>query len=200
MTTPTEKLDTALKTLPLVAILRGLEPAQALAIGDILIDAGFCIIEVPLNSSDPFKSIELLAGRFGETAVIGAGTVLDPASVARLEAAGGELVVMPHSDPAVIKAAKALGLACLPGVATPTEAWGARAPRAPARNRRPAAIAGCCCEPVRTAAITRRIGIGGTPMASRRVSCPAGSSARRGTRATPNPWDTRAVPVSHSSA
>ena len=120
-------LEQALAELPLVAILRGLVPAEALAVGEVLVTAGFRLIEVPLNSPEPFKSIEALARRFGEQAVIGAGTVLEPAAVARLEAAGGTLVVMPHGDPDVIKAAKTLGLYCLPGVATPTEAFAALA-------------------------------------------------------------------------
>lgn len=126
--------------LPLVAILRGLVPAEAVAVGEALVAAGFRIIEVPLNSPEPFKSIELLATRFGATCVIGAGTVLEPAAVARLEAAGGELVVMPHGDPDVIKAAKAMGLACVPGVATATEAFAALAAGADALKLFPAEI------------------------------------------------------------
>lgn len=141
MTTPiAEKLARALAALPLVAILRGLRPEEAVEIGESLFDAGFRLIEVPLNSPDPFKSIALLAERFGEEAVIGAGTVLEPAAVARLEAAGGELVVMPHSAAAVIKAAKAMGLACLPGVVTPTEAFAALANGADALKLFPAEI------------------------------------------------------------
>lgn len=134
------KLEAAMAALPLVAILRRLVPDEAVAVGEVLVDAGFRIIEVPLNSPEPFKSIELLAARFGETCVIGAGTVLEPASVARLEAVGGELVVMPHGDPDVIKAAKAMGLACVPGVATPTEAFAALAAGADALKLFPAEI------------------------------------------------------------
>ncbi|MCB1992762.1 MAG: 2-dehydro-3-deoxy-6-phosphogalactonate aldolase, partial [Geminicoccaceae bacterium] len=85
------------------------------------------LIEVPLNSPDPFKSIEKLARRFGDTAVIGAGTVLETAAVGRLRDAGGELVVMPHADVEVIAEAKAQGLVCVPGIATPTEAFAALA-------------------------------------------------------------------------
>lgn len=134
------KLETAMAALPLVAILRGLVPAEAVAVGEALVEGGFRIIEVPLNSPDPFKSIELLAARFGESCVIGAGTVLEPAAVARLEAVGGELVVMPHGDLDVIKAAKAMGLACVPGVATPTEAFAALAAGADALKLFPAEI------------------------------------------------------------
>ena len=138
--TAVDRLQKAMAALPLVAILRGLEPVEALAIGEVLVEAGFRIIEVPLNSPLPFQSIEALARRFGGDCIIGAGTVLDPAAVARLEAAGGELVVMPHGDPAVIKAAKAMGLACVPGVATPTEAFAALAAGADALKLFPAEI------------------------------------------------------------
>jgi len=133
-------LRAALETLPLIAILRGLRPEEAVAVGEVLVDTGFRLIEVPLNSPEPFKSIERLARACGERAVIGAGTVLEPAAVARLEAAGGSLVVMPHGDPDVIKAAKAMGLACLPGIATPTEAFAALAAGADALKLFPAEI------------------------------------------------------------
>lgn len=136
--TAATKLEAAMTTLPLVAILRGLRPDEAVAVGEVLVASGFRIIEVPLNSPEPFRSIELLAERFGAGCVIGAGTVLEVAAVARLEAAGGELVVMPHGDAAVITAAKAMGLACVPGVATPTEAFAALAAGADALKLFPA--------------------------------------------------------------
>jgi 2-dehydro-3-deoxyphosphogalactonate aldolase len=120
-----ETLSHAMAELPLVAILRGVRPDEVEAIGAALLEAGFRILEVPLNSPEPFRSIRLLVERFGTQAVIGAGTVLDPAQVPRLGEAGGSLVVMPHGDPAVIAAAKSAGMACLPGVATPTEAFAA---------------------------------------------------------------------------
>ncbi len=138
--TAADKLQAAMAALPLVAILRGVESAEVLAIGEVLVAAGFRIIEVPLNSPLPFASIEALARRFGDSCVIGAGTVLDPTAVARLEAAGGELVVMPHGDEDVIKAAKAMGLACVPGIATPTEAFAALAAGADALKLFPAEI------------------------------------------------------------
>ena len=94
-------------------------------IGGALVEAGFAAIEVPLNSPEPLASIRALADAFGERALIGAGTVRDPADVARVAAAGGRLIVMPHGDAAVIRAAKARGLLCVPGVATPTEAFAA---------------------------------------------------------------------------
>lgn len=113
----------ALGRLPLVAILRGVAPEAVLGIGAALVDAGFQIIEVPLNSPHPFASIEKLASRFGAQALIGAGTVIEVGDVHRLADAGGRIVVSPHADAAVIGAAKAAGLFALPGIATPTEAF-----------------------------------------------------------------------------
>jgi 2-dehydro-3-deoxyphosphogalactonate aldolase len=113
----------ALRETGLVAILRGLDPANAVEVGQCLIDAGFRIIEVPLNSPQPLASIGLLADRFGRDAVIGAGTVLAAAEVAAVAEAGGRLAVAPNMDPEVVAAAKDRGLAAVPGVATPTEAF-----------------------------------------------------------------------------
>lgn len=116
----------ALAACPLVAILRGLKPEEALDIGTALVEAGFSLIEVPLNSPNPLKSISILAEAFGDKALIGAGTVLSPEDVKAVKTAGGRLIVMPHADLEVIHAAKAEGLSCTPGVATPTEAFAAR--------------------------------------------------------------------------
>jgi 2-dehydro-3-deoxyphosphogalactonate aldolase len=132
------ELQGHLARMPLVAILRGLRPEEAIAIGEALLGAGFVAIEVPLNSPDPLASIERLAIAFGERALIGAGTVLGAAAVEEVAAAGGRLVVMPHGDPAVIRAAKAKGLFCMPGVATPTEAFAALAAGADALKLFPA--------------------------------------------------------------
>lgn len=118
-------LDGAMRACPLVAILRGITPAEAEAIGAALVAAGFRIIEVPLNSPEPLASIATLARRFGGEALIGAGTVMSAADVDGVRTAGGRLIVMPHADVGVIRAAKAAGLACVPGVATPTEAFAA---------------------------------------------------------------------------
>jgi 2-dehydro-3-deoxyphosphogalactonate aldolase len=120
-------LDAAMAELPLVAILRGVRPDEAGEIGAALVEAGFRIIEVPLNSPEPFRSIEILSKRCGAHALVGAGTVMSPGAVGDVVAAGGELIVMPHSDPAVIGAAKAAGAWCLPGVGTPTEGFAALA-------------------------------------------------------------------------
>ncbi|ARJ69290.1 2-dehydro-3-deoxy-6-phosphogalactonate aldolase [Paracoccus contaminans] len=115
----------AFAACPLVAILRGLAPPEAEDIGAALVGAGFRLIEVPLNSPRPLDSIERLARRFGDQAVIGAGTVLDPAEVDALAEAGGRLVVAPNFDPAVAAAAARRGMAYAPGIATPSEAFAA---------------------------------------------------------------------------
>ena len=117
--------QTLFNRMPLVAILRGLAPENAVEIGDRLVEAGFTTLEVPLNSPDPLESIARLAKRHGQHALVGAGTVLSAADVTPIAEAGGTLVVMPHSDAKVIAEAKRLGLVCAPGVATPTEAFAA---------------------------------------------------------------------------
>jgi 2-dehydro-3-deoxyphosphogalactonate aldolase len=127
-----------LAPLPLIAILRGVRPDEAVAIGEALVDAGFRAIEVPLNSPDPLESIAALATALGGRALIGAGTVLDPAGVPRIAEAGGRLIVTPHADLAIVRAAKAERLLSLPGVATPTEAFGALATGADALKMFPA--------------------------------------------------------------
>ena len=109
----------------IIAILRGIRPEEVLAVADALIGAGITKIEVPLNSPDAFASVAALAGRFGDIAVIGAGTVLTPADVDRVQAAGGGLIVSPDANPAVIARTKALGLLSYPGVMTPTECFAA---------------------------------------------------------------------------
>ena len=111
--------------LGLVAILRGVAPDAVLGIAQVLIDASFKIIEVPLNSPQPIDSIGRLSARFGAQALIGAGTVTTADDVTAVAAAGGRLIVMPHSDLAVIAAAKRAGLFVVPGIATPTEAFAA---------------------------------------------------------------------------
>jgi 2-dehydro-3-deoxyphosphogalactonate aldolase len=119
------ELTLRLADLPLIAILRGLRPAHALAVGEILVAAGFRAIEVPLNSPEPLVSLQALASRFGDRVLIGAGTVLDADAVRQVAAAGGRLVVMPHGNPSLIRQVHGLGLYCVPGVATPTEAFAA---------------------------------------------------------------------------
>ncbi len=135
-------LTDALRHSPYVAILRGLTPAEAIPVATALVESGMRIIEVPLNSPQPLESIRLLSERFGESCLIGAGTVLDVAAVAQVRAAGGRLIVMPHADPAVIRAAKAAGLVCTPGIATPTEGFAALAAGADALKLFPAELVG----------------------------------------------------------
>jgi 2-dehydro-3-deoxyphosphogalactonate aldolase len=118
-------LDQALQQLPLVAILRGVKPAEVEGIADALYAEGFRVIEVPLNSPDACDSIVRLARRMPADAVVGAGTVLSVQAVDDVQAAGGKVIVMPHADVEVIRAAKARGLFCVPGAATPTEAFAA---------------------------------------------------------------------------
>ena len=118
-------IQTWLDSLPLVAILRGLRPEEALEVGAALTEAEFRVIEVPLNSPAPLESIRLLSAKLGQTCLIGAGTVLQPEQVTQVAAAGGRLIVMPHADVRVIGAAKRAGMYCVPGVATPTEAFSA---------------------------------------------------------------------------
>ena len=132
--------------LPLIAVLRHISPGEANAVGDALYAEGFRVLEVPLNSPRAFDSIRLLADRFGADCLIGAGTVLDVADVPRVHEAGGQVIVMPHADVAVIRAAKARRMVCVPGVATPTEAFAALAAGAdglklfPAEGIPPAAL------------------------------------------------------------
>ena len=118
-------LQEYLVDLPLVAILRGLQPDRARDVGMALVDAGFRMIEVPLNSPDPFRSIEVLAKSLPGSVLVGAGTVMEPDDVNGVRDVGGRLIVMPHGDLKVVRRAKELGLACTPGVATPTEAFAA---------------------------------------------------------------------------
>jgi 2-dehydro-3-deoxyphosphogalactonate aldolase len=129
-----------LDRLPLVAILRGVTPDEVVSIGAALASAGFAIVEVPLNSPDPLESIRRLHERFGADLLIGAGTVTSVAQVSDVARSGGRLVVMPHSDGDVVRAAKKAGLVCIPGIATPTEAFAALANGADALKLFPAEL------------------------------------------------------------
>jgi 2-dehydro-3-deoxyphosphogalactonate aldolase len=119
-----DRFRAAMRELPLVAILRGLKPEEAPAIGDVLVEAGFCLIEVPLNSPQPLDSIASLRKRF-PGAVIGAGTVLTTVEARNVASAGGELVVAPNFDHEVVAETLRLGMVSLPGIMTSTEAFAA---------------------------------------------------------------------------
>ncbi|MEO6225355.1 MAG: 2-dehydro-3-deoxy-6-phosphogalactonate aldolase [Sphingomicrobium sp.] len=121
----TALLHRYLDQCPLIAIIRGVTSGEAEAIGDAVYQAGIRIIEVPLNSPDPLKSIALLADKFGDQALVGGGTVFTPANVADVRSAGGRIIVSPHGNPHVIRAAAEAGLVCCPGYLTPTEAFAA---------------------------------------------------------------------------
>ena len=117
------ELKWALARCPLIAILRGVQPHEVGAIAAALEEAGIAIIEVPLNSPEPIASIAALARDFGARLLIGAGTVMTEAQVAEIAHAGGRLIVTPHADPIITRAAKAHGLIAVPGFFTPSEAF-----------------------------------------------------------------------------
>lgn len=131
-------LKNAMQQCGLIAILRGIRPDEVAAIGLVLYRAGFRVIEVPLNSPKPFESIRILRSTLPADCVVGAGTVLSTQHVAEVKNAGGEIIVMPHSDANVIVAAKQAAMACAPGVATLTEAFAALAAGADALKMFPA--------------------------------------------------------------
>ena len=121
--THAEQLLAHLRAVPLIAILRGVKPDEAVAVAGAVVDAGFTVVEVPLNSPDPFTSVERVAQALGARATVGAGTVLDPADVARVRDAGGTVIVSPDGNPDVVRATVAAGLASAPGFFTATEAF-----------------------------------------------------------------------------
>jgi 2-dehydro-3-deoxyphosphogalactonate aldolase len=141
-----DTFDVAFAQCPLIAILRGVRPDEVVEIGDALIGAGFTLIEVPLNSPDPLESIARLTRCFEGKAAIGAGTVLTVDDVHAVKAAGGQLIISPNVNTGVIGVGVAEGLVCLPGIATPTEAFAALAAGAsglklfPAEASSPAAL------------------------------------------------------------
>ena len=120
-----ELLHRYLDQCPLVAIIRGVTPGEAEAVGEAIYEGGIRIIEVPLNSPDPLASIETLAKRFGEDVLVGAGTVLDPVDVGPVWDAGGRIIVSPDTNVDVIAATAAIGLVSSPGYFTPSEAFAA---------------------------------------------------------------------------
>jgi 2-dehydro-3-deoxyphosphogalactonate aldolase len=135
-------LNDELRRTGLVAILRGVRPDEVAEIGAALFAAGLRIIEVPLGSPDAMDSIRILRGRLSSECLVGAGTVNSPTQVDEVRRAGGDLIVMPHSDPAIIRAAKIARLSVMPGVATPTEAFAALAAGADVLKMFPAELLG----------------------------------------------------------
>lgn len=142
MTDRTQRLDAAIAALPLIAILRGLRPEEAVSVAQALFDAGFRLIEIPLNSPQPFDSIAAVRKALPPEALVGAGTVATMQDVETLEGIGADLVVMPHADTSVIGAASARGMICMPGVATPTEAYAALSAGAAGLKLFPAELVG----------------------------------------------------------
>ncbi|MET3600819.1 2-dehydro-3-deoxy-6-phosphogalactonate aldolase [Martelella mangrovi] len=134
------RFESAFSALPLVAILRGLKPEESVDAVKALYDEGFRLIEIPLNSPDPFASIEAARKALPADALVGAGTVVKLEYVGGLVRAGADLVVMPHADVEIIRAARAAGMICVPGFATPTEAFAALAAGANALKIFPAEL------------------------------------------------------------
>lgn len=138
MTTILDRLD----ALPLVAILRGLTPEEAVEVGEALLDAGFICLEVPLNSPRPLESIRLLRDALGDRAIVGAGTVLTPEAVREVVEAKGQIIISPNADADVIRETVAVGALSMPGVFTATEAFAALKAGAQVLKLFPSEIAG----------------------------------------------------------
>jgi 2-dehydro-3-deoxyphosphogalactonate aldolase len=130
----------SLRRLPLIAILRGVTTGEVIELGKVLHESGFRVIEVPLNSPMALQSIQRLRESLPPDCIVGAGTVLSAMQVREVFSAGGQIIVMPHSDPGVIRAAKDAGLICVPGVVTPNEAFAALAAGADALKLFPAEL------------------------------------------------------------
>lgn len=113
----------AFDACPLIAILRGIKPQEVIPVADALLEAGFRLIEVPLNSPDPLESIRRLAAHVGDDGLVGAGTVTAPDRVADVEQAGGRLIIAPNLDPRVAREASVRGLIYGPGIGTVSEAF-----------------------------------------------------------------------------
>lgn len=159
-----KRFEQALVEVPLIAILRGIRPEEALAAGSALVAAGFRMIEVPLNSPDPFESIQRLVEHLGDQALIGAGTVRRIEEVHTLERIGAGLVLSPHADPGVIRATVSAGMVSVPGIQTPTEAFAALEAGAHALKLFPMEVIGLVGAKAMRAVLpagTRMIAVGG---------------------------------------
>lgn len=135
-----ELFQESLRRLPLIAILRGVTADEVVELGKVLLESGFRVIEVPLNSPKPFQSIQRLRESLPADCIVGAGTVMSATQVREVASAGGQIIVMPHSDPVVIRASRDAGLICAPGVVTPNEAFAALAAGADALKLFPAEL------------------------------------------------------------
>jgi 2-dehydro-3-deoxyphosphogalactonate aldolase len=169
-----------LGSCPLVAITRGVTPDEVEAIGGAIFDAGIRIIEVPLNSPEPLRSIERLASRFGGEALIGAGTVLNPQQVRDVASAGGRLIISPNTNADVIAASVSAGLVSVPGYFTPSEAFAALDAGATALKLFPAEAASPAVLKAQRAVISRDVPImvsGGVAPNNMRPWRDAGASA-----------------------
>lgn len=131
-------VSSSVTPLGLIAILRGVQPHESVSIAQALYDEGFRVIEVPMNSPEPLQSIALIRKALPADCLVGAGTVLSPEMAQSVKDAGGQIIIMPHADTAVIRQAKAMGMWCVPGVATVTEAFAALAAGADALKLFPA--------------------------------------------------------------
>jgi 2-dehydro-3-deoxyphosphogalactonate aldolase len=131
-----------LDSLPLIAILRGIEPDEAVAVGEAIVEAGFVCLEVPLNSPRPLESIRRLREALDGRALVGAGTVLTVDAARAVREAGGQLIISPDTNPEVIRAARAMDLLSIPGFFTPSEAFAALEAGADALKLFPAEVAG----------------------------------------------------------
>lgn len=172
------RFRSALVTCPLIAILRGLTPQEAPQVGRVLWDAGFRILEVPLNSPEPYLSIAALREALPD-ALIGAGTVLEVTQVAQVKAAGGQLVIAPNFNPAVVSAAQSAGMLAIPGATTPTETFAALAAGADAIKLFPAEMISPAAVKAMRAVLPKNallLPVGGISAANMGTYCQAGAS------------------------
>lgn len=175
----TELFHRYLDQCPLVAIIRGVTPGEAEIIGGAIFEAGIRIIEVPLNSPDPLQSIEQLAKKFGDSVLVGAGTVLKPEDVVRVRDAGGRIIVSPDTNVDVIAAAASAGLVSSPGYFTPSEAFTAIRSGATALKLFPAEAASPAVLKAQLAVLPREIpvlAVGGIKPENMRPWLEAGAS------------------------
>lgn len=169
--------EKALRDAPVIAILRGIRPDEAVSAGESLFEAGIRIIEVPLNSPDPFSSIACLVERLGNKAVIGAGTVRRTDEVQTLARIGAGLVLSPHCDPELIRSTVSAGMVSVPGILTPTEAFAALDAGAHALKLFPMEVMGIAGARALKAVLpkdTRMIAVGGVSEANARSYFEAG--------------------------